>query len=45
MCEWEKEYISLQQTAQSDMDNSAIFPGGLLNEQGYTQAYISTCPF
>ena len=45
MCEWEKEYISLQQTVQSDMDNSAIYPGGLLNEWGIHKPTFPYVPF
>ena len=45
MCEWEKEYISLQQTAQSDMDNSAIFSDGLLNEWGIYKPTFPHVPF
>ena len=34
MCQCKEEYISLQQTAQSSIDNLAIFPSGILNERG-----------
>ena len=45
MCEWEKQYISFQQTVQSDMDNSANFPGGLLNEWGIHKPTFPHVPF